>query len=305
MNQNHSNISIINLCKYFSISRQAYYQHEWFLSKEVFEHGLLLEEVKSIRSRHNRIGVRKLQVMLGTFIEAHDIKIGRDGLFDLLSEHGLLVRKRKRHVVRTTQSYHWLKKYSNLIIDFTPVRPCQLWVSDITYWRLGENTFYVHLITDACSRKIVGYHLSSSLHAEETLKSLKMALSGLKMCKSDFTGLIHHSDRGVQYCSSSYVTLLKNNNISISMTQSGDPLENAMAERVNGIIKDEYLLNYKCDNINDAARYLSEAVSLYNKERPHSSIGNFTPEYVHNQYDQIPIEKNKRLWKNYYIKSIV
>lgn len=302
MKHNHSNISIRILCEYFSISRQAYYQHEWYLSNELFEHGLLLEEIKSIRSRHNRIGVRKLQVMLSPFIESHSIKIGRDGLFDLLSEHGLLVRKRKRHAIRTTQSYHWLKKYSNLIIDFTPVGPLQLWVSDITYWRLGEKTFYVHLITDAYSRKIVGYHLSSSLHAEETVKSLKMALSELKTSSIGFTGLIHHSDRGVQYCSSSYVTLLKNNNISISMTQSGDPLENATAERVNGIIKDEYLLNYKCNNIDDATRYLSEAVLLYNRERPHSSIGNFTPEYVHNQYDQIPIEKIKRLWKNYYIK---
>lgn len=305
MKQNHSKVSINVLCRYFGISRQAYYQHERYLSQELFEHGLILEEIRRIRCRHNRIGVRKLQVMLAPFIEMHDIKIGRDGLFELLSEHGLLVRKRKRHVIRTTQSYHWLKKYSNLIIDLTPVRPNQLWVSDITYWRPSEKTFYVNLITDAYSRKIVGYHLSSSLHAEETVKSLKMALSGFNPITGDLSGLIHHSDRGVQYCSLSYVTLLHNNNISISMTQSGDPLENATAERVNGIIKDEYLLNYQCDNINDASRYLSDAVLLYNTERPHSSIGNFTPEYVHNQYDQISKEKIKRLWKNYYTKAVV
>jgi len=299
MKDNHQTISIWILCKYFSISRQAYYQHEWQLSEEVFQHGLLLDEVKLIRQRHTRIGVRKLQFMLEPFMQENSIKIGRDGLFDLLSAHGLLVRKRKRSV-RTTQSHHWLKKYSNLIIDFTPTRPNQLWVSDITYWKLEEIFFYVSLITDAYSRKIVGYHLSATLHAEETVKALKMALKDLK---DGFERLIHHSDRGVQYCSSSYVSLLNNNKIDISMTQSGDPLENAMAERVNGIIKDEYLLNYKCNNINEAMNYLSMAVSLYNKERPHSSIGNYTPEYVHKQYDEIPIEKIKRLWKNYYIKG--
>jgi transposase InsO family protein len=146
-----------------------------------------------------------------------------------------LVRKRKRGI-RTTQSFHWLKKYPNLVIDFVPVQPNQLWVCDITYWKLGDTSFYVSLITDAYSRKIVGHHLSMTLHAEETMKALKMALLVLKEGTNGFERLIHHSDRGVQYCSSSYVNLLKSNNIDISMTQSGDPLENATAERVNGII---------------------------------------------------------------------
>ena len=150
------------------------------------------------------------------------IKTGRDGLFDLLSVHGLLVRKRKRHIIRTTQSFHWLKKYPNLVIDFTSVKPDQLWVSDITYWKLEEMLFYVSLITDACSRKIVGFHLSATLHAEETVKALKMALSGLKSGTNRFERLIHHSDRGVQYCSSSYVKNLNCNNIDISMTRSGE-----------------------------------------------------------------------------------
>jgi transposase InsO family protein len=303
MKESHKNISIGVLCKYFSISRQAYYQHEWFLSEEVFQHGLLLDEIRAIRQRHNRVGVRKLQIMLEPFIRENSIKIGRDGLFDLLSVHGLLVRKRKR-IIRTTQSFHWLKKYPNLIIDYAPVQPNQLWVSDITYWKLEDMSFYVSLITDAYSRKIVGHHLSATLHAEETMKALKMALLVLKDGTNGFERLIHHSDRGVQYCSSSYINLLKNNHIDISMTQSGDPLENATAERVNGIIKDEYLLNYQCNNIDEARKYLSIAISLYNEERPHSSIGNFTPEYVHNQYDQIPKEKIKRLWKNYYTEGV-
>jgi len=228
------------------------------------------------------------------------IKIGRDGLFDLLSEHGLLVRKRKRHI-RTTQSYHWLKKHPNLII---PSQPNQLWVCDITYWKTAQNDFYISLITDAFSRKIVGYHLSLTLHAEETIKALKMALSGMKRVKgaNGSEQLIHHSDRGVQYCSSSYTNLLKHNNIRISMTQNGDPIENAMAERVNGIIKDEYLLNYQCNTFEEANRQLKRSVWLYNNERPHSSIGNLTPEYVNNQYNEIPKDIIKRLWKNYYTR---
>ena len=302
MRELHDRISISVLCKWFDVSRQAYYQHEWRLAVEVFEHGLLLDEIKLIRTRHNRIGVRKLHIMLVPFMQKNCIKIGRDGLFDLLSVHGLLVRKRKRNV-RTTMSFHWLKKYPNLIIDFVPAQPNQLWVSDITYWKPCEVVFYISLITDACSRKIVGHHLSETLHADETIKALKMAFLVSKKFTNGFEGLIHHSDRGVQYCSSSYVNLLKHKNICISMTQNGDPLENAIAERVNGILKDEYLFNYQCNNVNDAKQYLDTAVAFYNTERPHSSIGNLTPEYVHNQYNEIPKDSIKRLWKNYYTRK--
>ena len=299
----HIRISV--LCQWFDVSRQACYQHEWRLAAEVFEHGVILDEIKSIRERHNRIGVRKLQVMLASFMQDNGIKMGRDALFSLLSSHGMLVRNRKRHI-RTTQSFHWLKKHPNLIIDFIPSQPNQLWVCDITYWKTTQSDFYISLITDAFSRKIAGYHLSLSLHAEETIKALKMALSGMKRVKGSngFEQLIHHSDRGVQYCSSSYTNLLRRNNISISMTQSGDPLENAIAERVNGIIKDEYLLNYQCDTVEDARKQLERAVWLYNNERPHTSIGNLTPEYVNNQYNEIPKDSIKRLWKTYYTRKI-
>jgi len=292
-------ISMGTLCKWFDISRQAYYQHEWNLSEEVFHSGLLLDEITRIRQRHPRMGVRKLQQVLRPFMQENRIKMGRDALFALLSSHGMLVRSRRRFV-KTTCSYHWLKKYPNLVIDFIPSKPNQLWVSDITYWKIEEVWFYISFITDAYSRKIVGYHLAENLHAEQTIQALKMALSGLKKHSDVQQHLIHHSDRGSQYCSFSYVNLLKKRYIAISMTQSGDPLENAMAERVNGIIKDEYLLNYQCNNIDDARKQLAIAVSLYNKERPHSSIGNLTPEFVHNQHHQIENKKIKRLWKNYY-----
>jgi len=250
------------------------------------------------------MGVRKLYELLRPFMREHGIKMGRDALFDLLSVHGLLLRKRQRHI-KTTHSHHWLKKYPNLIIDFTPTQPNQLWVSDITYWKTGGIWFYISLITDAYSRKIVGYHLSGSLHAEQTLKALHMALSGLRKEPDALRQLIHHSDRGSQYCSSSYVNQLKKKNINISMTQNGDPLENAIAERVNGIIKNEYLLNYHCNNINDARKLLNQAVAFYNKERPHSSISNLTPGFVHSQYHQISHEKIKKLWKNYYTKKTI
>ena len=304
MKENYEYLSINALCKCFSISRQSYYQHEWDVSEEVFQYGLVLEEIRSIRHRHPRVGGRKLYEILRSFMREHRIKMGRDALFDLLSVHGMLVRNRKRYI-RTTNSHHWLKKYPNLIIGFTPIKPNQLWVSDITYWKTGDVWYYISLITDAYSRKIVGYHLSENLHAEQTIKALNMSLLGLKNHSGTSEQLIHHSDRGVQYCSSSYVNRLKKKNINISMTQSSDPLENAMAERVNGIIKDEYLLNYQCDNTTDARKQLAKAVALYNNERPHNSIGNLTPEFVHNQYDKIPNDKIRKLWKNYYTKENV
>ena len=272
MKDGHEYLSLETLCNWFGISRQAYYQHEWNLTEESFRYSLVLDEVKAIRQRHPRMGMRKLQELLCPFMRDNKIKMGRDALFDLLSAHKLLVRTRKRHV-RTTCSYHWLKKYPNLIIDFTPSKPNQLWVSDITYWKIGETNFYISFITDAYSRKIVGYHLSENLHAEQTMEALKMAFAELKEYHRTSEQLIHHSDRGSQYCSSPYVNLLKKKHINISMTQNGDPLENAIAERVNGILKDEYLLNYQCSNIKDARKQLAKSVSLYNNERPHGWFG--------------------------------
>ena len=304
MKESYEYISIGILCKWFGISRQAYYQHEWKLAEEVLQYDFVLEEIKSIRQRHPRMGVRKLQNMLHPFMQEYGIKMGRDALFDLLSAHGMLIRMRRRNV-RTTYSNHWLKKYPNLIIEFTPSQPNELWVSDISYWKTGNNLFFLHLITDAFSRKIVGYQVSDTLMGSETIKALKMALRELRNSFQSHFQLIHHSDRGSQYCANLYVNLLKKKKIKISMTQNGDPLENAIAERVNGIIKEEYLLNYQCNNIQEAREKLAKAVWLYNNERPHSSIGNLTPQFVHTQHRQISDEKIKRLWKNYYTKKTI
>jgi transposase InsO family protein len=302
MRERFEDMSLHVLCKWFGISRQAYYQHERFGSEKFLAYGALLDQVRAIRKRHPRLGVRKLHGMLGSFMRDSGIKMGRDGLFDLLSAHGLLVRVR-RCSMKTTHSHHWLKKYPNLTTGFTSTKPNELWVSDITYWKVANQPAYLSLITDAYSRKIVGYHLSENLHAEQTTKALKMALSGLGKRSEVSEQLIHHSDRGTQYCSSLYVSCLKKSHIKISMTQSGDPLENAIAERINGIIKDEYLLNYKCSCVESARKQLAIAVSLYNNERPHNSLGNLTPEVVHNQHHLIRDGKIRRLWKNYHRKN--
>ena len=171
------------------------------------------------------------------FLTSHSFQIGRDAMFDLLADRGLLITKRKRRGFITTLSKHRFKKYPNIISNFIPVAPNQLWVCDITYIHLTNGFAYLSLITDAYSRKIVGFFLSRDLSTQGPLNALKMALAG----NPDRNGLIHHSDRGVQYCCDAYVKLLQDKKIKISMTENGDPLENAIAERVNGILKQELL----------------------------------------------------------------
>lgn len=215
-------------------------------------------------------------------------------LFNLLRERGLLVRKRKTRM-QTTFSKHWLKKHPNLIKDMLVKRPDELWVSDITYIQLDTGYCYLSLITDAYSRRIMGFFLSETLEATGCLKALQMALN---TC-SDTTSLTHHSDRGVQYCSNEYVRILLDNNIRISMTENGDPLENAIAERVNGILKDELLkTNYSC--YDEAQKDVATAINTYNSLRPHSSCDMLTPDIAHSQQGYL-----KRHWKNYYKKKEV
>lgn len=297
MKNNFSHIGLAKLCGWFGITRQAYYQNNWVGISTTFVEELVIHQVKNIRKNHQRIGTRKLYEMMQPFMLAHNVKMGRDSLFNLLSANQLLVRKRKRRI-QTTNSYHWLRKYPNLIREFVPTAPNQLWVSDITYWKLKVNPVYISFITDAFSHKIVGYNVAETLDALESIQALKMALSGLE--PENHFHLTHHSDRGVQYCSNAYVKLLLEYKIEISMTENGDPLENAVAERVNGIIKDEYLGNYEVQNILEAKELLKAVVELYNNERPHMSISNLTPNRIHHSDNPIKTEK---LWKNYYRKQ--
>lgn len=167
-----------------------------------------------------------------------------------------------------------MKKYPNLIRKFVPIAPNQLWVSDITYWKTEAGLFYISLITDVYSHKIVGYNLAETMEAVESLQALQMALSENKNVQN----LIHHSDKGSQYCSFKYVNLLQDYNIQISMTENGDPLENAVAERINEILKEEYLDCYNVENVLEAKVLLEQVVKLYNQERSHMSIGNLVPE---------------------------
>ncbi len=237
------------------------------------------------------MGGRKLFGMLQPVFARLGIKMGRDGFFDLLSDAGLLIRKRKRHM-RTTYSDHWMRKWPNQIKNFQPTGPDQLWVSDITYWKAGSKDYFISLVTDAWSHKIVGYQVAENLAGIQTLKALQKALQGLKGSAHQ---LIHHSDRGCQYCATGYVETLQAHGIGISMTETGDPRDNSIAERVNGIVKGEYLYHYEIKNLAQAEATLERSVRLYNTERPHLSIGMATPEQIHRE----PIQ-TRRLWKNYY-----
>jgi transposase InsO family protein len=278
-------ISLSRLCRLFGITRQAYYQHFWEVSDITIEHQLILDQVTGIRQTHPAIGGRKLLYLLQFFLLEHQIKMGRDALFDLLAANKMLVRKRKRRI-STTQSHHWLKKYPNLIKDWHPLKPNQLWVSDITYIPLTSGFLYLSLITDAYSHKIMGYAVADNLEAVNTTKALHMALGNLTEIPDC---LIHHSDRGIQYCSFEYVSLLKQNNIQISMTENGDPLENPVAERINGILKEEYLRHYPLTNLNQVLELVIDVVDRYNRLRPHQSINMITPEVVHEK--QLPINR--------------
>jgi putative transposase len=284
----------VRICRLFGLTRQAYYNHFWHQQSVSIEEDMVLKEIRNIRKLHPVIGTRKLQVMLQPFLLEHQIKLGRDGLFDLMAANKLLVKKIKRRAI-TTWSSHWLHKYPNLIRGYNPVRRNELWVSDITYWKTKSGFLYISFITDAYTHKIVGFNVSERLDALSPIKALRMALNDNNLQSSN---LIHHSDRGVQYCSGEYVKLLQDYNIEISMTENGDPLENAIAERINGIIKEEYLEHYVVSNIIEAEKALAQAVNYYNQQRPHMSCGWLTPALVHEQKLNVTKE-----WKTYYKKK--
>jgi transposase InsO family protein len=287
---------LVRICGLLGITRQAYYQHFWCEQEISIEEQLILEQVRQFRKGNGLLGGRKLYCMLQPFLLEHQIKIGRDALFNTLADNHLLVRRRHRKAI-TTNSRHWLRKYPNLIREFTLTHPNQVWVSDITYLRTTSGFVYISFITDAYSHKIVGYQVADNLEAIHSIKALIMALAGIR---KPIPGLIHHSDRGTQYCSSKYVKVLQDYQIQISMCEKGDPLENAVAERVNGIIKTEYFANTIIEDRSQVESILEKAVNNYNTERPHMSCSMLTPDKVHR--DNITV---KRTWKNYYLRKTV
>jgi transposase InsO family protein len=279
------------LCGLFGKTRQAYYRHLNYKYVEMATEEIVLSLVYEYRSVMGRIGCRKLQHLINSRLP-EDMKVGRDALYSLLERNSLL-HKRRRKSVRTTWSNHWMHKYPNLITGVIPTASNQIWVSDITYIETVNDGFmYLHLVTDLYSRKVMGWCLSPTLHAEHTLKALEMAI---RNAGCNLTGLIHHSDRGCQYCSERYVSLLKSSGMLISMTQSGDPLENAVAERVNGIIKNEWLMHENIMDGNIALKRISEIVNIYNNIRPHASLNYLTPESAYTENGIL-----ERKWKNSY-----
>ena len=287
MNQSYK---VETLCGLFGNSRQAYYQQMNYNYKEVVKSEILLQLVGKERKLMPRIGGRKLLYMIQDRLP-QELQLGRDSFFEFLRENGLLVRK-KRYKAKTTFSNHWLRKYPNLIKDFTPDGPHQLWVSDITYIETEQGFTYLFLITDAYSRKIIGWSVADTLESKHAIIALYMALSQLP---AGITNVFHHSDRGVQYCCDKYVKLLQKNHFLISMTDNGDPLENAIAERVNGILKTEWLYDIKIQTKEKAKEEVNRIISIYNNNRPHCSLDLLTPNQAHYQSGKL-----KKHWKNYW-----
>lgn len=264
--------SVDQLCHWFGYSRQGYYQHKRLVEQRRQEAEMVLTFVDYFRRQQPRVGTRKLHLMLQNI----GIHIGRDRLFEILRDRHMLVPKRKRYT-KTTDSRHPFRHYPNLIKDIVVKHPDQVYVSDITYIYTLEGFQYLSLITDYYSRKIVGYDLSSSLSIEGSIRALKMALRQTK----DTSRLIHHSDRGVQYCSKDYINILKKHSIQISMTEQDHVYENALAERVNGILKDEFCLGDTLQSSDVAKELVRESVKIYNQQRLHMSLNYQTPESVY------------------------
>ena len=280
---------ITHLCRLFGVSKQAYYKHKENLDKAV-QRRFIIEYVQTERAINPGLGGEKLWHMYTAYF-GKEYSIGRDAFLDILRQHGLLLRRNCKRC-RTTDSRHNFPLYPNLIKDLAIERANQVWGSDITYIRMSGGFCFLSLITDAYSRRIVGYEVAPTLEAEYTGKALAKALSNPE--NKNIAGLIHHSDRGCQYASFNYTTTLKQEGIQISMTENGDPKENAIAERVNGILKQEFLNHYQFTNIRQVKMAVAKAVKYYNHRRPHRSLDMMTPQQATQKQGKIP-----KRWKSY------
>ena len=267
--------SIEQTCQCYFLHRDAYYKAKQRKCRLEEEAKKVIKLVNIERVVQARVGTRKLHKELKSAFNIAGIKVGRDKLFEILREHNMLV-KRKKASCKTTDSYHRFHKYNNLVKDMNVIKPNQVWVADITYIRTISGFCYLALITDMYSRKIVGYDISDSLELQGCLRAFKMALKQAR----PMAGLVHHSDRGIQYCSNVYVNELKKRNIDISMTEENHCYENAIAERVNGILKDEFYLDQCFSNMQYASKATKNAIKIYNNKRLHLSLGYKTPNTV-------------------------
>ena len=269
-------MSIKELCEAVGMSRQNYYKVGGKRRARRIEEDKVLALVKRERQVQPRLGGRKLHHLLKEQMRAEGVALGRDRMFALLGKHGLLV-KPKKGGVKTTNSRHNLPTFKNLVQDKEPTGANQIWNADVTYLRFDEGFMYLALISDQYSRKIVGYHCSDNLESVGCQEALKMALKGLKGSQRP----IHHSERGCQYCCHQYVRQLQEAGLQISMTERNHCYENAYAERLNGILKDEYGLGETMRSKEQVLRCVPEAVWLYNHRRPHLSLNYQTPATVH------------------------
>ena len=275
-NREDKSFTIDAICNGFSLKRDAYYKYQKrYVTRKKVEK-TVVRLVNNSRRTLPREGTRKLMKSLKNDFYKNDLKIGRDQLFRILRENGLLIR-RKKYSSRTTNSHHRFYKYGNIIKDMIINRPNQVWAADITYIRTIKGFCYLALITDMHSRKIVGFDLSDSLELSGCIRALKKALYHNKGLEN----LTHHSDSGIQYCSNIYTNELKKKKIAISMTEENHCYENALAERVNGILKDEFYLDQTFAGAAQAKRATKNAIKLYNNKRLHLSLDYKTPNYVH------------------------
>lgn len=277
MKEIYHEISLTTICALFGRSRQGWYQLAENKGQKQLQRTLVIEQVRQIKSELPHLGGLKMYSMLQKFLSAHQISMGRDAFFCLLKENNLLVKPRRLYA-RTTNSFHHFKKWPDLVQRRKAIMAEEIWVSDITYLKTKKGFIYLSLITDAYSRKIVGYNLSRNLKAEGCIKAFQMALKSRLYPKRP---LIHHSDRGIQYCCDDYVQLLISQNVQISMTQNGSPYDNAIAERVNGILKQEFNLYQSFDSYQQAKDAVENAIISYNQIRPHFSCQLQTPQAKH------------------------
>jgi len=265
-------------------SRQYFYKHckenEIKTGRELQVKQLVDKERKIL----SRLGGRKLHHQIRDSLQAQEIRFGRDKLFALLKKYDMLILPKRRYV-QATMSKHWLRKYPNLVKDIKAGRPDEVWVSDITYLKTDEGNCYLNMVTDAYSRKIMGYAVADNMEAVQMKKAFQMAVKNRKT--GSITDLIHHSDRGLQYCSAEYISIAAANKIKMSMTENGDPYENALAERMNRTLKEEFGLGKVLKSKIHAKILVDEAVNLYNNYRPHLSLQMKTPECVYQQKSQL------------------
>lgn len=267
-------MTLSGLCRIAGISRQGFYRGRRERQRKACDGELLVDAVRRERIVQPRVGTRKLQSLL----DRQGLAVGRDKLFEVLAEKGMLVPPKKK-AVRTTYYDESLPVYRNLLYELEPTGPNQVWVSDITYVSTDEGFLYLALVTDLASRRIVGWNAGETNEAKEAIKALQMAIAQLPADRFP----IHHSDRGSQYCCHDYVAVLGNRELSISMTEQNHCYENCYAERVNGILKDEFNLDRIFHTKAQARRAIAQAIATYNARRPHLSLQMRTPDQVHHQ----------------------